>query len=567
MLLRLEAAQLAILEQAGVEFGPGLNVLTGETGAGKSLLLDALQLALGGRATPDLVRSGAPGLRVDALFAPGQDTPLADRLRELQAGPEDGTLLLTRELAAHGRSACRVNGRLTTASGLRDIGAELIALVGQGAYHRLALPATQLDYLDGFGGLAAERAEVQAAHARWRSALSARRRLGGDAAERDRHREALEATVADIDALQLTPGAEERLEERRRVLGAAERLLASARHAMDVLREGEAAVGDQLGEVARDLGASARLDPRLAEPLALVEQAGIAVQEAGRALAAYLETVSDDPKERAAVEAQWDRLQRCKHRYGGGVEQLLATRERAGAELTALDAAGAEIARLEREIGERAAELGASAARLGAARRAAALRLEEAAQQALADLGMPDARLAVRLEDHPDDEGVPVGDRRLACGALGCESVEFLWSANAGEPPAPLGRAASGGELSRLLLALHALRAEGVDVPTLVFDEVDAGVGGRAAAQVAERLHLLACRRQVLCVTHLAVVAAAADQHFVVDKRTERGRTVAVVRAVTGEERVAELARMLDGAASSTSLRHAREMLGRQPAG
>ena len=563
MLLRLEAAELAILERAAVEFGPGLNVLTGETGAGKSLLLDALQLALGARGTPDLIRSGAPALRVDALFAPGEGTPLAARLRELEAEPEDGTLLVTREVAAQGRGACRVNGRLATTAMLRAVGVELIALVGQGAYHQLAQPQAQLDYLDGYGGLTALRTGVAAAYADLRGAQAARARLGGDAGARARRREDLAATIAEIDALDLTPDAEERLDERRRVLASAERLLSAGSHALEALREADGAAADRLGQVVRELGGNVRLDARLAEPLALVEQAVIAVEEAARSLAAYLEGISDEPGERAAVEARWDRLQRCKQRYGGGVPHLLATRTRAAEELAALDAAGIEIGRLEDELAARAGAYGRQAAALGEGRRAAARRLEAEVRQALGELGMPDARLEVGLSDREDAAGVEVGDRRLAPGPHGCQAIEFQWGANPGEQVAPLARAASGGELSRLLLALHALRAEHVDVPTLVFDEVDAGVGGRAAAQVASRLHLLGRRRQVLCVTHLAVVAAAADHHFVVEKRHDGGRTVAVVRAVQGEERVAELARMLDGAESATSLGHARELLER----
>lgn len=567
MLVRLEAAELAILERAAIAFGPGLNVLTGETGAGKSLLLDALQLALGSRATPDLVRAGSAALRVDALFAIDADTALGARLRGLEAEPEDGAILLTREVATQGRGACRVNGRLATTSILRAIGAELIALVGQGAYHQLAQSPAQQAYLDGYGGLSDLRAAVADAYARLRAARAAHQRLGGDPAQRARRREDLAAMIAEIDALELTPDTEAQLESRRRVLAAAERLLAAGSQALDLLRERDGSAAERLAEVGRELGSSARLDPRLAESLALVEQAAIAVEEAARALAAYLEGISDDPGERAALEARWDRLQRAKQRYGGDVAALLAARAAAAVELAELDAAGITLARLERELAACAADYADAAGALGAARREAAQRLEGEARAALAELGMPDARLEVRVQDREEPDGVVVGDQRLASGPQGAQTVEFHWGANAGEQVAPLARAASGGELSRLLLALHALRAENVEVPTLVFDEVDAGVGGRAAAQVAARLHLLGRRRQVLCVTHLAVVAAAADHHFVVDKRVEHGRTVALVRRVEGEERVAELARMLDGAATATSLRHARELLRRNASG
>jgi DNA repair protein RecN (Recombination protein N) len=564
VLRRLEVQHLAILERVALEFGPGLNVLTGETGAGKSLLLDALQLALGARGDPGLIRHGERTLRVSALFEVAEGSALAERLEALGAAPQDGCVLLTREVAREGRGTCRINGLLATAAQLREVGALLLAVAGQGEHHRLVQPTAQLDYLDAYAGpeAAGLRRRVAEAHAAWREALRAARETG-DAAERARRREALARAVAEIDALALQPDEEERLGSRRRVLAHAARLLAAAEAGLGALWEGEGAVRDRLGALARELAAAARLDPALEEPVGLVEQAAIALDEAARALRRYRDGLAFDPAEAAAVEERWAQIQRCKRKYGESVPAVLAFRAAAARELEELDAAEARAARLEEEVAARAAELGRLAGELSRVRAEAARRLESEVARELAELGMAGAALTVRLEQHPAPDGVPVGDRRLAVGERGVDAVQLLWAANPGEPPQPLAKAASGGELSRLLLALHALRAEGVEVPSLVFDEVDAGIGGRAAAAVAERLQRLGATHQVLCVTHLPTVAAAADRHFVIEKQTEGGRTHTSVRAVEGEARAAEIARMLDGGRGAAARAHAREMLRR----
>ncbi len=567
MLARLEVANLAILEHVALEFGPGLNVLTGETGAGKSLLLDALQLALGSRATPELIRSGARSLRVDALFEIPAGSALEVRLEELGAAAEDGGLLLSRELAVGGRGACRLNGRLVTAAQLRQVGGELLALLGQGEYHRLAQPAAQLEYLDAYAGLGAERAAVAAAYARWRQATAEFGALGGDGAERTRRRDLLLHAVEEIEALDLAPDEEERISERRRVLGQAERLLEAARLGLDALRESEGAVQDRLGTVEGELGWAARVDPRLGEAYALTQEARVAVTEAARLLADYAENAGLDPAELQAVERRWEQIQRCKQRYGDSVPAVLAHLARCRAELEGLEEGEGRRARLAQEVAALSQTLGQAADLLGTRRQEAARRLEAEVGQVLGELGMPGASLAVRFERRVATDGVPVGSETLACGPAGCEEVSLLWGANQGEPALPLGRAASGGELSRLLLALYTLGREAQEVGTLVFDEVDAGLGGRAAVRVAQRLQLLARQRQVLCVTHLAVVAASASRHFNVLKEETLGRTSARVLELEGGARIAEVARMLDGAGGASALRHAQEMLSHMAAG
>ncbi len=561
VLRRLEVEHLAILERVDLEFGPGLNVLSGETGAGKSLLLDALQLALGARADPGLIRQGEPRLAVTALFYVPEGAPAAAHLAGLGAAAEDGAVIVHREVSRDNRGVCRINGQLVTAGTLRAAGSALLSLLGQGEHHRFAQPAAQLDFLDGYAGTWDLRREFAAAYAGWQQAKAAAAAIGGDERERERRRELLAFAVGEIDALSPAADEEERLAARRQQLAHAQRLLAAVEGALAALWEGEAAARDRLGAAARDLDAIARVDPSVGEAVVMLEQASIAVDEAARTLRRYRDTVPFEPQEAAALEERWTALQRCKRKYGDTLAEVLAYRDRAAAEVAALEASAAAADALSAEISARAGALGVLAAELGHRRREAAPRLCREVAAALAELGMPGARLDVELTTRPDPEGIPVDGESRACGERGCETIRLIWAANAGEPGQPLARAASGGELARLLLCLHSLRAEGETVPTLVFDEIDAGVGGRAAAAVALRLRDLAADRQVLCVTHLAVIAAAADRHFAIEKSERDGRTMAAVRPLDGDARTAEIARMLDGGRGSTSREHALEMM------
>lgn len=560
MLRRIEAEHLAILADVGVEFGPGLNVLSGETGAGKSLLLDALQLALGGRADPALIAPEHRALRAAALFEAPPGSPALVRLAALGIEPDEGGVLLQREVARQGRGACRINGQLVTASGLREVAACLLAVAGQGEQQRLASPAAQADCLDAFAGGRELRRAVAAAFRDHRAAVEARDREA-DGRERLRRRDMLAYAVAEIQALGLRAGDEERLEARRALLASAQRLEAAAAAGVEGLWEAEDSVRERLGRLGAEIAAAARLDPALDEVAALLQQAGIAVDEAARALRRYREGLSADPAELAGLEERWLRLQELKRKYGASLEDVLAYAAEAEAELRALEAGEERAAALAAEARACAARLGALCAQLHEARvRAApALAAEIAAQ--LRELGMPDARLEIDVVARADAASLAAGE--AGAGERGWDNVQFRFSANPGQGAQMLSRVASGGELARLHLALYAVRAEGDEVPAVVFDEVDAGVGGRAAAAVAERLQRLAERRQVLCVTHLAVVAAAADRHFLIEKATADGRTETAVRPLEGEARAAEIARMLDGGRGPTSRRHAEEMLRR----
>ncbi len=565
MLVRLEAEDLLLVKELELDFQEGLNVLTGETGAGKSLLLDALRLVLGGRGGGELVRQGASVARVRAIFQPTDCTALQPHLSELGLPSDDDELLIQRELGADGRGSVRVNGQLVTVSMLRRLGGALVTVAGQGSQHRFTDPSAQLAYLDRFGGVPLlELAQgTAAAFQRWTESRRTIESLGGESEDLDGRRDFLVFQVREIDAFDPRPGEEGALERRREVLHEADRIRAVLEAAMTELRDGEAPVGERLGQLARELATLERLDARLSEPASLLQEAAVAVEEGARALDRYLDGFSFDRAEQAAVEERWRGLQDLKRKYGGSLEQVLALRVRLAAELDLMGDRADRLREATEEMHARARDLAEVAERLTSARTDAAQRLERAVEGELAALGLGGACFRVEVHRTIDLQGITIGGETVAVGPSGVDRVQFLWGANPGEALGPLARVASGGELARLLLVLYALRASESDVPTMVFDEVDAGVGGRAADAVAGRLAHLARSRQVLCVTHLAVVAAAADRHFTVRKEVSDGRTTVQVNVVRGAERVQEIARMLDGDRGVTSRQHATELLQR----
>ncbi len=563
MLLELSVRDVALVEGVDLTFAPGFNVLTGETGAGKSLIVDAIALALGGRAGPELVRAGAERARVEAVFDVSRLPALAPVLAEMGVGEEDGTLVVSRELGQTGRSACRINGRPATVAMLRRLAPFLVEIQGQHEFQRLFRPEEHLELLDAadaaladlrgrFARLARRAAEVE----------RALRRLAGDERERLQRLDLLRFQVDEIAAAALRPGEEAELAERRQVLSHARRLLEGAGGAYELLHgEGGPGLAAGLGRCAEEVGRLAELDRRLAAPAGLLREATLQVEEAARLLRSYRDGLDLDPRELERVEERLDLLRRLQKKYGPTVEAILAYRQQAEAELERLARAGEEASAL---AGERAAvleEMARLAAALRAERRRVAERLERAVEAELANLAMAGARFRVAFGAVPDPEGLPVEGERVGWDERGCDRVEFLFSANPGEEPKPLARVASGGEAARLMLALRAALAGADGSPTLILDEVDAGLGGGAAQAVAARLAALARSHQIVCVTHLASVAAAADHHIRVGKRVDGGRTVVEARPLEGEERALEIARMLSGTVSEPSLAHARALL------
>ena len=550
-LRELTVENLAVVERVRLTLAPGFTVLTGETGAGKSLVVDAVALALGARASTDQVRAGATAARVDAIFDAPQldaDDPMADVVAE-----GDGLAIVRRDVAADGRSTLRLNDRTVTVGGLASVGARLGEIHGQHDQQRLLEPARQLALLDGYGGHASLLSTVADAHHAWRATVARAAEMLTDAHELARQLELLSHQVEEITAAAPRAGEDEELEAQLRAAEHAEAIVRAAGMAQRALSDDGGAT-DALSGAERELLAAAAHDERFA-PLA-DRMAGLSAEagELARDIAAAADGVDLDPGSRAAAEERLGLLYDLRRKYGDTIEAVLAFGERAAADLERLSDQEGERARLRIEERQRRAALDEAAASLTAARKDAARRLEVAVNDELPPLGLPAGAFGVDI--------VP-GE----AGPTGADRVTFTFAPNPGEPPRPLGRIASGGESSRVSLALKVVLAAADETPLLVFDEVDAGVGGRNASALGERLRALSAFHQVVCVTHLPQVAAYADTHLVVGKRADGDRTITEVRELDADGRTAEIAAMLAGERAGSEARTAAEALLRAASG
>lgn len=555
MLRELRIRNLAVIEQVTVPFAPGLNVLTGETGAGKSIVVDAVLLVRGARASADVIRTDADSALIEAVFERSAG-PAAEMLAEAGLGGDDEMLVIRRELSRTGRHRAFVNDSPVTLALLERLGDRLVEVHGQHEHQRLLEPAHQLDLLDRFAGLEERRAGVAALHAGWQAAREALAGVQGLARDRAQREDLLRFQVGELDAARLRPGEADELRVERRRLQHAERFLAGLAEADARLDDDRDSARAHLGRASRLLGELARLDGGFAEPAEAVNVALAQVDEALRALRALRESVTGEPGRLQTVEDRLDALSRLHRKYGESEEAMLEFRAAAAAELERLGRAEELRAEHERAHDAASRALEDAAAELSRLRVAAGERLARLAEREVRALGMERALFEVGI-----DRGGAAG-----LSPRGWDRVEFRLSANPGEDPRPLARAASGGELSRAMLALRAVLSAGDEVATMVFDEIDAGIGGRTGGVVAERLAALAAGAQVLCVTHLPQIAARADHHLRVAKSVRGGRTRAAVAALDGGERVSELARMLGGE-TRAAVDHARELLARGRAG
>ncbi len=549
MLLSLQVRDFAIIDAVEVAFGAGLNVVTGETGAGKSILVDALGLVLGARASAsDVVRTGAAQAEIEAVFSVREDDPRRQRFEEAGIAWDDE--LVVRRIVGNertgGRSRGYLNGRMVSLTQLAVLTSGLADVTSQHDQQTLTDPSTHLNLLDASGALEPQRAEVTAAHAALHEAsarLEAALRSLRARADRE---DLLRFQVKEIDDLGLSPGDEDAWTRDRDRLRHASRLADGTAAAEDTLYARDGAVLDELAAVSEQLRKLSEVDDSLASVHDLVEQARTLVQEAARELGRYSRTVKADPERLAELEDRLQRLARLKRKYGGTVEEILAFRHRAREELDTLEQGEARIAELERAVEERRAGAGQKAKALSAARRACAIRLGEGIARQLASLGMGGARVVVDVAHvSPGSSDLAVEGARLT--QTGIDKVEFLIAANRGEDPRPLRRIASGGELSRALLAIKRVLTDVGPETFYVFDEVDSGVGGAVAEVIGQKIKQVAARNQVLCITHLPQIAVYGDKHFVVSKREVGERTTSTVRALDERERTEEIARMLGG--------------------
>jgi DNA repair protein RecN (Recombination protein N) len=550
MLRRLRVRNLAIIEDLELELGEGLTVISGETGAGKSILVDALMLLAGGRGSAELVRQGFDRLVVGGEF----DTDATARAILEQSGlPAGPFILLRREISPDGRGRAFVDDEPAAVRTIARLSQRLIAIQGQNAELELADRDSALEILDEFGSPAAEREQVARAAASWAGARQAIEELEAAGRDRSARLETLDYQIHEIESVAPVEAEETELTRERDRLLHADRIRRAGETALAALSEDEGSAADRLGEAARAFAELAAIDPAERPYREEAEEIKRRVTDLAAHARDAAAAIEADPERLTAIETRLERISRIKRKYGGSVADALALLERMRAERSELSDLSDALERRRREEASARRDFLQSAGALSARRAASAARLSSAIESQLSELALEKARFRVALSPAEPDAPRP----------RGLESAQFLFAPNPGEPEKPVDRIASGGELSRLQLAIRCAAGTGKKgARTLVFDEVDAGIGGRTAEVVGRKLRALSRDQQVLCVTHVPQIAALADRHFVAEKRATRGRTTVSVRCVEADARVAEIARMLAGqTVPETAWKHARTLL------
>jgi DNA repair protein RecN (Recombination protein N) len=513
VLAELYVENLAIIESLRLEFAPGLNVLTGETGAGKSIIIDAVGLLLGGRASAELVRTDCDTAVVEGIFAlsPEHRERLKETLEIYGLYDQSDELIVRREVSRERRSSCRVNGRAVPLAVLEELGRHLIDVHGQGDHLMLLQTRHHIDYIDRFGALMEQRQAFGAQVAELRRVRAEISALRDDERELARRADLLRYQVDEIAAARLQAGEEDDLARERTRLANAEKLAELAAEVYGLLADSERSprtISDMLGAVVNDLTALAELDPRLTEQHQRAESALYELDDLAHLIRGYADEIASDPQRLSEIEERLGLIRALQRKHGDSIEQVLAYGERAQRELDAIEHSGERLEALEAEEDALLTLLGALGAALSQRRKQAAQALAERIERELADLDMARARFLVDMRWEPADDGVPVDGVRRAFGVTGLDHIEFLIAPNVGEAPQSLARTASGGETSRLMLAMKNALAASDIVPTLIFDEIDAGIGGRTGDIVGKKLWTLARNHQVFCVTHLAQMAS-----------------------------------------------------------
>ncbi|MGH2592729.1 MAG: DNA repair protein RecN [Anaerolineae bacterium] len=569
MLAELIITDFAIIHELRLRLAPGFNVLTGETGAGKSIIIDAVSVLLGGRVESQMVRAGAARAIVEGMFYLSDTIHVAiDPILEendLIDDDESDMLLLSREMRANGRTTCRVNGRVVTAATLKSIGEQLVDIHGQSEHLSLLRPKEHVDLLDRWAGTWSLRQQFASIASQWRGVRKELDDLLRGEAELARRADLLKFQVEEIGAARLKEGEEETLTTERNRLANAETLAALADEAYAALYEGagETPAGlDALAQAQKAIAGLAKIDPKLGEYLATIESVNAQIDDLARTISSYRDGIEYSPKRLEFVEERIDLIKRLKRKYApsGSIADVLLFAQKAADELDKIEHSGERIEALREEEDRLLRELGQLGKQLSEARHAAAERLSASIEAELNDLRMSGARFAVDLQWEPSEGGAFVDDSRFAFDAAGLDRVEFLIAPNVGEGLKPLVKIASGGETSRLMLALKTVLSRADRTPTLIFDEIDQGIGGRVGTTVGQKLWGLSDNHQVVCVTHLPQLAGFGDAHFKVEKTVDGDRTVTRVGPLDGETRIEELAQML-GASGEGATLSAQEIL------
>jgi DNA repair protein RecN (Recombination protein N) len=571
MLAELTITDFAIIDELRLRLAPGFNVLTGETGAGKSIIIDALGALLGGRVESQMLRGGAARAIVEGMFYlnPSAHAALDPILREndLLDDDEPDLLLLSREIRNNGRTTGRVNGRVVTAAVLKSIGEHLVDIHGQSEHLSLLRPRQHVDLLDRHAETWGAREKFAAVVAQWRGVHKELEDLLRGEAELARRADLLKFQVEEIGEARLKEGEEETLIAERNRLANAETLASLADEAYAALYEGAGetpAALDALARAHKAIAGLAKIDPGLAEHLATIESVNAQIDDLARTISHYRDGIEFSPKRLEFVEERIDLIKRLKRKYApnGAIADVLAFAQKAAGELDTIEHSGERVEELRREEDRLLREIGGLGKQLSEARRAAAEKLAAGIEAELNDLRMAGARFAVDQRWEPSDAnaGAAVDGGRYAFDATGLDKIEFLVAPNVGEGLKPLVKIASGGETARLMLALKTVLSRADQTPTLIFDEIDQGIGGRVGATVGQKLWGLSGNHQVICITHLPQLAGYGDAHFKVEKHVDGERTVTQVSALEGEARVEELAQML-GASGEGATLSAQEIL------
>ena len=556
MLEHLHIKNVALIRESEISFGEGLNILTGETGAGKSMVIDSLQFALGGRAGKDFLRHGEKMASVEALFAV-ESAALREKLEENGiSAEEDGTVLIARTLNEGGKSLCRVNGSTVTVGMLKTIAEDLIDIYGQHEHQSLLNPSKHIRLLDRFcgGGFGTTMEQYQASFHAIKELEKQLDALLGDESQREQRIDILSFQKEEIEEADLRAGEEEELLEQKKRLGSMEKLMRLTGESLMLLYDGNdpmPSACDQLGDALSKLQEAAEYDGELTPFADALADAYAAVEDTARELKRAAEAQENDPEALEEIEERLQVIYKLKRKYGGTVEAALAFYDKVREELEFLSNSTEKVAELTAAKAKEEKKLAALAEELTARRKATAKQVAEQIEAALQDMEMKGATFRIRVEE------------KASWGADGKDKVEFLISANAGEGLKPLAKIASGGEMSRVMLALKTVLVDADEIGTFIFDEIDTGVSGRTAQKVGEKMRFLGGKRQILCITHLPQIAAMADSHFLIEKSSQDGETVTEVTSLEGETSVREVARLMGGSdVTETTLAAARELIG-----
>ncbi len=562
MLVQLTITDFAIIESLSVNFLRGLNILSGETGAGKSILINAVNLILGGRASPDLIRTGAERATVEALFHLPEESPFSKHLTEMDI-PFDGEVLIKRVVTKAGTSRVWINGAMATLQIVSKLGPDLISISGQNEHQLLLRPDNHLFILDDFGALTEERLNLNAIYRDCYSLMEKTAQLRGHLKEEEEKRELIEFQINEVDEAKLALGEDSALETERKKLTNAERLIDIVYKGYQTLYEKDESVLSALSTIMKDLDRGVDLDPDLGDYKKQLEEAQLQLEDVALGMRDFFSTLKVDPKRLEEIDDRLQLIRKLKRKYGPSIEDILSLREGLSKKGDQLISGKKELEKLEERLKEREKDLLRLASDLSKKRHDMAEIFEKKVEYELNKLGMAGTRFQIKFDPHRIDKETAIEDTfNTTVSADGIDALEFMISPNVGEDLRPLAKIASGGELSRITLALKTIMAQSGSVETLIFDEIDAGIGGAVATVVGEKLKSLAGYHQILCITHLPQIAACGETHFLVKKMVSKGRTQASISALEMESRVNEIARLLGGKnISEKTLSHAREIL------